>query len=162
MFADLTKCGFGAFAEYVAVPESALALKPGRMTFEEAAAVPSAGVRALQGLRGKRQIQPGQKVLINGAGGGLGTFAIQIAKSFGAEVTGVDSTKKLDMMRSIGADHVADHTQEHFTQSGQRFDLILDVAAYRSLGALRAILACERAGGCPPLLRRETLIAEIR
>jgi len=144
VFADLTEWGFGAFAEYASVPERALARKPSRMTFEEAAAVPSAGVRALQGLRGKRQIRPGQKVLINGGGGGLGTFVIQIARSLGAEVTGVDSTKKLDFMRSVGADHVLDYTQGHFTASGQRFDLILDVATYGSFEDLRPLLDCER------------------
>ena len=126
MFADLTKCGFGAFAEYVAVPESALALKPGRMTFEEAAAVPVAALTALQGLRDEGQIQPGKRVLINGASGGVGTFAVQIARSFGAEVTAVCSTRNLDMARSIGANHVIDYTQEDFTQNGQRYDLIID------------------------------------
>ncbi len=115
VFGDISGCGWGGFAEYVCARENALALKPASMTFEEAAAVPQAAVVALQGLRDKEQIQPGQKVLINGAGGGVGTFAVQIAKSFGAEVTGVDSTKKLDMMRSIGA------------------DLILDEAASRSI-----------------------------
>jgi len=133
IFVDLSECGFGAFAEYVCVPENALGLKPASMTFEEAATLPQAAVIALQGLRNKRQIQPGQKVLINGAGGCMGTFAVQIAKSFGAEVTGVDSTRKLDMVRSIGADHVIDYTQEDFTKSGLRYDLILDVAAHHSI-----------------------------
>ena len=133
IFADLSQCGFSAFAEYACVPENALSLKPASMTFEEAATLPQAGILALQGLRDKRQIQPGEKVLINGAGGGVGTFAVQIAKYFGAEVTGVDSTRKLDMVRSIGADQVIDYTQEDFTKSGQRYDLILDVVAYRSI-----------------------------
>ena len=122
---------FGTFAEYVCAPENALRLKPASMTFEEAATIPTAGVVALQNLRGKRPIQPGQKVLINGAGGGVGTFAVQLAKYFGAEVTGVDSTGKLDMLRSIGADHVIDYTQEDFTKNGQHYDLILDVVVHR-------------------------------
>jgi NADPH:quinone reductase-like Zn-dependent oxidoreductase len=125
--------GSGTFAEYVCVPENALRLKPASMTFEEAAATPTAGVVALQNLLAKRPLQPGQKVLINGAGGGVGTFAVQLAKYFGAEVTGVDSTEKLDMLRSIGADHVIDYTQEDFTKNGQHYDLILDIAAYHSI-----------------------------
>jgi len=133
VFGDISGCGWGGFAEYVCALENALSLKPASITFEEAAAVPQAAVLALQGLRDKRQIQPGQKVLINGAGGGAGTFAVQIAKSFGAEVTGVDSTSKLDMMRSIGADQVIDYTREDFTKNGQRYDLILDFAAYHSI-----------------------------
>jgi NADPH:quinone reductase-like Zn-dependent oxidoreductase len=133
VFGDISGCGWGGFAEHVCARENALALKPTSVTFEEAAAVPQAALLALQGLRYKGQIQPGQKVLINGAGGGAGTFAVQIAKSFGAEVTGVDSTKKLDMMRSIGADQVIDYTQEDFTKNEQRYDLILDVAAYHSI-----------------------------
>jgi NADPH:quinone reductase-like Zn-dependent oxidoreductase len=125
--------GLGAFAEYVSVSEKALALKPASMTFELAATYPQAAIVALQSLRDKGKIQPGHKVLINGAGGGMGTFAVQLAKYFGAEVTGVDSTIKLDMLLSIGADQIIDYTQEDYTQSGRRYDLILDVAAYRSV-----------------------------
>jgi NADPH:quinone reductase-like Zn-dependent oxidoreductase len=133
IFGDIGGCGFGAWAEYVAAPASALALKPAETTFEEAAAVSQAAVVALQGLRDKGQIQPGQKVLINGASGGVGTFAVQIAKSFGAEVTGVCSTKNLALVRSIGADHVIDYTEEDFTQKEQRYDLIFDIAGNRSV-----------------------------
>jgi len=135
--------GFGTLAEYVCVLEDALRLKPASMTFEEAAAIPTAGVVALQNLRGRRPIQPGQKVLINGAGGGVGTFAVQLAKYYGAEVTGVDSTSKLDMMRSIGADQVIDYTQEDFTKSGGRYDLILDVVAHRSVFDYKRALSPE-------------------
>jgi len=123
--------GSGAFAEYVCVPEDALRLKPASMTFEEAAAVPTAGVVALQNLLAKRPIQPGQKVLVNGAGGGVGTFAVQIAKYFWAEGTGVDSEEKLEMLRLIGADHVIDYNQEDFTKIGQHYDLILDIVVQR-------------------------------
>ncbi len=133
VFGDVSGSGFGAFAEYVSVPESALVLKPANIAFDEASAVPSAAMAALQGLRDTGRIQPGQKVLINGASGGVGTFAVQIAKSFGAEVTGVCSTRNVDMVRSIGADHVIDYTQEDFTQNGQQYDLILDAAAFRSI-----------------------------
>jgi NADPH:quinone reductase-like Zn-dependent oxidoreductase len=140
VFGDLTEHGYGAFAEYVCARDGAFALKPAGMTFEEAATVPQAAVMALQGLRGKRPIQPGHKVLINGAGGNVGPFAVQIAKSFGAEVTGVDSASKLDMLRSIGADHVIDYTQEDYTKMGQRYDRILDVAAYRSIFESRQAL----------------------
>ncbi len=133
VFGDLSRCGWGGFAEYVCARNNAVALKPTSMTFEEAATVPQAALLALQGLRDKGHIQSGQKILINGAGGGAGTFALQIAKSFGAEVTGVDSTNKLDIMRSMGADHVIDYTQEDFTKNGQRYDLILDIAAYHSI-----------------------------
>ncbi len=133
VFGDLFNYGFGAFAEFVCAPEKALALKPVSLSFEEAATIPSRAIIALQGLRNKRRIQPGQKVLINGAGGGVGPFAVQIAKYFGAEVTSVDNAKKLDMLRSIGADHVIDYTQEDFTKNGQHYDLILDIAGYHSI-----------------------------
>jgi len=134
VWADLSfPLGLGTFADYVCIPEHALRLKPPSMTFEEAAAYPQAAVLALQNLRGKRAVEPGQQVLINGAGGGVGTFAVQLAKSFGAEVTGVDSAVKLDMLSSIGADHVMDYTQEDFTKSGKQYDLILDVVASRSI-----------------------------
>jgi len=123
----------GGFAEYVCARESALALKPASMTFEEVAAIPQAAVIALQGIRDKGQVQPGQKVLISGAGGGAGTFAVQLAKLYGAEVTGVDNTGKLDFMRSLGADHVIDYTREDFTKNGKQYDLILDVVAHRSV-----------------------------
>lgn len=133
VFGDISGSGWGGFAEYVCARERALALKPASMTFEQAAAVPQAAVLALQGLRDKGRIQSGQKVLINGAGGGVGTFAVQIATSFGADVTGVDSTRKLDMLRSIGADQVIDYTQEDFTRNGQHYDLIVDVVVNRSV-----------------------------
>ncbi|MBE0684039.1 MAG: NAD(P)-dependent alcohol dehydrogenase [Anaerolineales bacterium] len=130
----------GSFAEYACKSERALALKPAGMSFEEAAAIPQAAFIALQGIREKGQVQPGQKVLINGAGGGTGAFAIQLAKLAGAEVTGVDNTEKMDFMRSLGADHVIDYTKEDFTKSGQQYDLILDVIANRSIFAyLRAL-----------------------
>jgi NADPH:quinone reductase-like Zn-dependent oxidoreductase len=125
--------GYGAFAEYVCTSEKVLAPKPASMTFEEAATYPQAGTIALQSLRGKRQIQPGQKVLINGGGGGMGTFGIQIAKYYGAEVTGVDSAMKFDIMRSLGADHVIDYRETDYTKTGERYDMILDTVARRSL-----------------------------
>jgi len=129
----------GAFAEYVSV-RKAVASKPVNVSFEDAAAVPIAGVTALQGLRDKGQIQAGQKVLINGASGGVGTFAVQIAKSFGAEVTGVCSTRNVDSVRSIGADHVIDYTREDFTRSGQLYDLMLDNAGNRSWSDCKRVL----------------------
>ena len=133
----------GAFAEYVCAAEGALVLKPANVTFEQAAAVPVAAFSALQGLRDKGQIQRGQKVLINGAAGGVGTFAVQIAKVFGADVTGVCSTRNLDMVRSIGAHHVIDYTQKDFTKSGQRYDLIFDSVGNHSLADCRRALTTE-------------------
>jgi NADPH:quinone reductase-like Zn-dependent oxidoreductase len=130
----------GAFAEYACADVEKLALKPANLTFEQAAAVPTAAVTALRGLRDAGKVQPGQKVLINGASGGVGTFAVQIAKALGAEVTGVCSTRNVDMVRSIGADYVVDYTQQDFTQSGQHYDLILDNVASRSFSDLRRAL----------------------
>ncbi|MFA5314024.1 MAG: NAD(P)-dependent alcohol dehydrogenase [Methanomassiliicoccales archaeon] len=141
VFGDLFTYGFGAFAEYVAAPEDALMLKPDSISFEDAATLPQAAKIALQGLRGKRPLEKGQKVLINGAGGGMGTFAVQIAKYYGAEVTGVDSTRKLEMLRTIGADHVIDYSHEDFLKREERYDLILDTIARRSIFDYRRVLA---------------------
>jgi NADPH:quinone reductase-like Zn-dependent oxidoreductase len=132
VFGDLWD-NWGGFAEYACVHETALELKPENLTFKEAAAVPQAGVLALQGLRKVGQMQPGQKVLINGAGGGVGIFAVQLAKLSGAEVTGVDASHKLNVVRSVGADYVIDYTQEDFTKTGERYDLIIDCQGFRSM-----------------------------
>jgi NADPH:quinone reductase-like Zn-dependent oxidoreductase len=131
VFADILS-HMGGFAEYVCVPETALTQMPAGMTFEEAAALPQAGAIALQGIRDKGQVQPGQKVLINGAGGGSGMYAVQLARLNGAEVTGVDNAEKQEFMRSLGADHVIDYTREDFTSNGRTYDLILDLAGHRS------------------------------
>jgi NADPH:quinone reductase-like Zn-dependent oxidoreductase len=133
VWGDLCNLGWGGFAEYVCAPESAFELKPRTMSFEQAAAVPQAGLLALQGLCGIGKVHAGLKVLINGAGGGVGIFAIQIAKVLGAEVTGVDRPEKLAMLRSLGADHVVDFTVEDFTRRAERYDLILDVITNRSI-----------------------------
>jgi NADPH:quinone reductase-like Zn-dependent oxidoreductase len=130
----------GGFAEYVCAPEKALALKPAGLTFEEAAVFPQAAVIAKKGIGDEGRVQPGQKVLINGAGGGAGTFAVQLARLSGAEVTGVDNSLKLEMLSGLGADHVIDYTREDFTKNGQRYDFILDLAAYRSVFAYRRAL----------------------
>jgi NADPH:quinone reductase-like Zn-dependent oxidoreductase len=137
VFADVVT---GGFAEYTSVPEDLLARKPANLTFEQAAAVPLAALTALQGLRDHGRVQPGQKVLIIGASGGVGTFAVQIAKWFGAEVTGVCSTRNVDMVRSLGADHVVDYTQEDFTRRGQKYDLVLQLAGTRSPSECRRAL----------------------
>jgi NADPH:quinone reductase-like Zn-dependent oxidoreductase len=139
VFADILSY-MGGFAEYVCAPESALARMPAGMTFEEAAALPQAGAIALQGIRDKGRVQPGQKVLINGAGGGSGMYAVQLAKLHGAEVTGVDNAEKLEFMRSLGADHVIDYTREDFIRNGRTYDLILDLAAHRSAFAYKGSL----------------------
>jgi NADPH:quinone reductase-like Zn-dependent oxidoreductase len=131
----------GAFAEYVCAGETKLALKPANLSFEQAGAVPLAAITALQGLRDKANIQPGQKVLINGASGGVGTFAVQLAKSFGAEVTAVCSTRNLDMVRSIGADHVVDYTEEDFTKNGQSYDFIIAANGYHPILDYRRALS---------------------
>src|SRR5271170_7711159 len=130
----------GAFAEYACARESALVMKPDNVTLEQAACVPIAGYTALQGLRNKGKVQPGQTVLINGASGGVGTFAVQIAKSYGAEVTGVCSTRNLEMVKSIGADHVIDYTKEDFTRGSVRYDLIIDNVGNHTLSEYRHVL----------------------
>jgi NADPH:quinone reductase-like Zn-dependent oxidoreductase len=139
VFADILS-HMGGFAEYVCVPETALAPMPAGLTYEEAAALPQAGVIALQGIQDKGRVRPGHKVLINGAGGGSGMYAIQLAKLNGAEVTGVDNAEKLEFMRSLGADHVIDYTRDDFTTNGRSYDLILDLAAHRPASACRGSL----------------------
>jgi NADPH:quinone reductase-like Zn-dependent oxidoreductase len=134
-------CAQGAFAEYARAHEARLALKPESVSFEQAAAVPIAGLTALQALRDKGRLQAGQKVLINGAAGGIGTFAVQIAKSFGANVTGVCSTTNVELVRSLGADRVIDYTREDFAQASERYDLLLDNAGNRTLSAMKRVLS---------------------
>ena len=154
VFGDMSPCGFGAFAEYVRAPQGALAFKPAGLSFQQAAAVPQAGGLAMLGLRSTRPILQGHKVLINGAGGGVGTFAVQIAKAHGAEVTGVDRAGKLDTVRAVGADHVIDFTTDDFTRHRQAYDLIVDVAAHRPMSAYRRSLrpggVCAIIGGSIP------------
>jgi NADPH:quinone reductase-like Zn-dependent oxidoreductase len=143
VFGDLSGSGYGAFAEYVSADEGAFVSKPANVTFEQAAAVLSAAVTALQGLRDEGQIQPGQQVLVNGASGGVGSFAVQIAKALGAEVTGVCSTRNVEMVRGLGANHVIDYTKQDFTQNGRQYDLILDAAAYRPLTDYKRALTAQ-------------------
>jgi NADPH:quinone reductase-like Zn-dependent oxidoreductase len=141
VYANLLDHGYGGFAEFVSVPVDVMSLKPATLSFEEAASVPMAAVTALQGLRHHGEVLPDQKVLINGATGGVGTFAVQIAKSYGAEVTGVTSTRNTDLVRSLGADHVVDYTTTDFVPSGRRYDRILDTVGNRSVPDLRRGLA---------------------
>ena len=142
VFGELSRCGFGAYAEFAVAPEKALALKPANLSFDEAATLPTAGCTALQGLR-KGLIQRAQRVLINGASGGVGMFAVQIAKSFGAEVTAVCSTRNVDVVRSIGADHVIDYTKDDFATHGQRYDVILAANGDRSIWDYRRALTAD-------------------
>jgi NADPH:quinone reductase-like Zn-dependent oxidoreductase len=155
----------GSCAEYIVLPEKALVLKPANLTFEQIAAVPVAAMTALQGLRDEGKIQPGQKVLIQGAAGGVGTFAVQIAKVFGAEVTAVCSTRNLEQARSLGADHVIDYTQEDFTQNGQQYDLILAANGYHPLSAYQRALAPRgiyvMAGGAPAQMFQAILLGPL-
>jgi NADPH:quinone reductase-like Zn-dependent oxidoreductase len=177
VWADLSEHGWGALAEYVCVTEDALRPKPAGMTFEEAAAYPQAAILALQNLQGtgkppstpmlldKGPIVPGQRVLINGAGGGVGTFAVQLAKHFGAEVTGVDAAGKLDMLRSIGADHVIDYAEEDFTRNGRNYDLIVDVVARRPISAYKRSLSpngvCVLVGGTAAAIFQAVLLGSL-
>lgn len=140
VYGDLTSFGFGGFAEYVSAPENLIAMKPVNLTFEEAAAVPMAAVTALQALRDGGKVQSRQKVLIHGAAGGVGTFAVQLARYLGAEVIGLCSTKNIDMVRALGADHVIDYTKEDFVNNGQRYDLILGINGNRSIYDFRRAL----------------------
>lgn len=153
VFGDISGVGFGAFAEYVCAPEKLLASKPAGMSFEDASAIPQAGVLALQGLIYNGEIEPGQKILINGAGGGVGTFALQMAKHWGAEVTCVDSGDKLDLLLFLGADHVIDYHRDDFTKQPQTYDLILEVIAKRKAGEYNRVLkpggALAAVGGTP-------------
>jgi NADPH:quinone reductase-like Zn-dependent oxidoreductase len=141
VYANLLEHGYGGFAEYVSVPADAVSLKPANLSFEEAAAVPMAAVTALQGLGHHGAVQPSQQVLINGASGGVGSFAVQLAKAGGAEVTAVTSTRNIDLVRSLGADHVVDYTTTDFVRDGRRYDRILDTVGNRSVADLKRALA---------------------
>ena len=143
VYGDLSECGFGAYAEYVAAPQDSLAMKPTNLTYEEAATVPQAALVALQGLRDLGRIKGGQQVLIVGASGGNGSFAVQIAKLYGAEVTGVCSTRNIELVRSLGADYVIDYTRDDFARNGKRYDLIFTTGGYRSIFDYRRALKPE-------------------
>jgi NADPH:quinone reductase-like Zn-dependent oxidoreductase len=160
------ECGYGGYADYVCVDENRLVMKPANLKFEEAAAVPMAALTALQGLRDKGHIRQGQKVLINGASGGVGTFAVQLAKTYGAEVTGVCTTTKMHMVHSIGADRVVDYTRKDITKNGQSFDLIFDIAAYRSVSDYKKILNTGgkyiMAGGAVKMIFQLIMLAAMR
>lgn len=165
VFGDLSQGNWGCFAEYVCAKENALIKKPIDMTFEQAASIPQAGLLALQGLRYRGQIRKGQKVLINGAGGGVGTFAIQIAKYFGAEVTAVDKPHKLELMKLLSADHVIDYTKEDYTNTGQQYDLILDTVATRSIFDYKRALTADgtfvMVGGSPGSILQTALLGSL-
>lgn len=163
VFGDLSGGNWGGFAEYVCAKEKELTIKPSGITFEQAASLPQAGVMALQGIRDYGKVKPGQKVLINGAGGGIGTFAIQMAKEAGAEITGVDSASKFDLMKSLGANNVIDYKQEDFTKNGQQYDLILDVVGHHSIydykRALNPTGNYRMIGGPTPLIFQSVFVA---
>jgi NADPH:quinone reductase-like Zn-dependent oxidoreductase len=156
VFGDLCECGWGGFAEYVCADENSLTLLPDTVTFKEAAAFPQAGAMALQGIKDSGQVKQGQNILINGAGGGVGTFAIQLAKYFGVTVTGVDKTEKFDIMKSVGADYVIDYRKEDFTKNGKHYDLILDVMGHHPILDYKNALTKEGkyiiVGGSPSLI----------
>ena len=162
VFGDIFQHGNGSFAEYVSVPESTLALKPANLSFEQAAAVPLAAITALRGLRDQGQIQAGQKVLINGASGGVGSFAVQLARYFQAQVTAVCSTRNMDMARALGADQVIDYTREDFTQNCQQYDLIFAVNGYHPISAYQRCLTPRgiyvMAGGAPAQMFQSLLL----
>jgi NADPH:quinone reductase-like Zn-dependent oxidoreductase len=165
VFGDLCRDDWGCFAEYVRAREGSLALKPAHLSFEQAAAIPQAGSMALQGLCDKGKVRSGQRVLINGAGGGVGTFAVQLAKSFGTEVTGVDRVEKLDLLLSLGADHVIDYAKEDFTRGGKTYDLIVDVACHRSAFDYKRVLApggvCVLIGGSGSAIIKAVLLGPL-
>lgn len=163
VFGDLSGGNWGGFAEYVCAQEKELTLKPAGISFEQAASLPQAAVMALQGIRDHGKVKPGHKVLINGAGGGIGSFAIQMAKELGAEITGVDSAQKFDIMKSLGANHVIDYKQEDFTKNGKQYDLVLDVVGHHSIYDYKRSLTptgiYRMIGGPTPLIFQSVFVA---